>query len=242
MSITVKSPEITITVEAPTIVYSLSLSASKTSVAAGGTVDFTATLTSVKPLKKPLSDANVSLYENNTQSEGSSTTNSSGIAQFSVKMPSAGTYSFVAKYTTKTGTTASNVVNVKVTGKTQPTPTYELTLSASSDFVTTYTPVTFTIKLMETQPVSEPVSNAIVDLFANGSRVASATTNTSGIATVSASFDSAGTYDVDAVWNGNTSNDQTVEVGSIKIKSPPPPTTGTGLTQTLKISSPPSSE
>lgn len=76
----------------PSTTYSNTITASKVSITAGESIDFTAKVEEVSPAIKPLAGIPVTFLENVTQSEGTATTGSDGVATMAITFAQPGIY------------------------------------------------------------------------------------------------------------------------------------------------------
>jgi hypothetical protein len=190
-----------------------SLTAVSGTGATGGTDTYTSTLTN-SSTSAGISGETITFTVNGT-SVGTATTNSSGVATLSgvANTEAAGTYTVDAKFagnTTNSGSsgsgtltvvqgTATSVTAVSGSGATGGTDTYTATLTNSS--------------------TSAGISGETITFTVNGTSVGTATTNSSGVATLSgvANTEAAGTYTVDAKFAGDTTNSSSSGSGTLTV-------------------------
>jgi hypothetical protein len=83
----------------------------------------------------------------------------------------------------------------------QTTGTASISLTASATQVDVGQSVTFTATYLD--PQGNPIPNATLYLFVNNAQISTATTNSSGVASWSTTFNQPGTYQVDVADNPN---------------------------------------
>ena len=83
----------------------------------------------------------------------------------------------------------------------QTTGTASISLTASATQVDVGQSVTFTATYLD--PQGNPIPNATLYLFVNNAEISTATTNSSGVASWSTTFNQPGTYQVDVADNPN---------------------------------------
>lgn len=108
-TLTKPSPTATHTPPPSSIAYSNTIMVSKSSVVAGGKLDFTAKVEETSPEMKPLSGVPVTFLEEGTQTEGTTNTDANGIATMEITFATPGTYQIraVAKSTQFCGSSSS---------------------------------------------------------------------------------------------------------------------------------------
>ncbi|MEM3290487.1 MAG: hypothetical protein QW046_03125 [Candidatus Micrarchaeaceae archaeon] len=186
---TITSNQVSVTVAGIPYSYSISLSASPTSLpSSGGTTTLTCTLT-VSPSGGQLSGITITFTDQTTGSSGSAQTNSSGVATSTATLPandttSAEQYLFVASFSDPYTNAIINSTPVQVTVA---AATGSLSLSVSpTSLPNAGGNITLTATLSGLSDVSG-YTVTFVDVT-TGTTIGTATTNSSGVATY--------TYDV----------------------------------------------
>lgn len=139
------------------------------------------------------------------------TTNSSGMATFTATFNTAGTFSV---YAYSAGVSSDTIV---ITVLRAPPTLTSITLTANATSITQYQTVLFVAYALDQYGIGIP--NISLDLYVGGVRVASATTDSSGRASFTYTFNNPGTFNVYVAYGAITSPTVTITVAAY---IPPP--------------------
>lgn len=197
----------------PSNKYTISLSASQSSIIAGESVAFTIFLEQISPTQNPLPGIDVEIRDVNGTTIMSGSTNSKGIFSATHAFETAGDYEYEAIGTSDlfkasgcsscNGTISSGFITISVSAETS--LLYSLILTSSTLSASAGNSITFSANLESIKPIKRELSGATITFIEDTTKTeGSAVTDSSGIAKIAIKFPEAGSYKLYAQYAPNS--------------------------------------